>query len=179
MIADRAISAKNSPVAERALRQIFELENGNVEKFALAASLGQTLNPQLGAELWPLALKRAQPDKNNQMYGGGYQPSVGMWAFYHAALDPALSRVLIEREWNWRLPAAVKTKDAEYSQDKQLLGQLEMGMAAVDPARALEMREQDRAQVQKDGIIAADVDLAAALLASDVERARLGVDSRY
>lgn len=177
VIADRATKADQPAVAERALRLAMKSDSGNVEKFALTASLGERLSPKLGAELWPDALRRALPDKRND-YGGDYQPSVGSWAFYHARLDPAQSRVLVEREWMWRLPAAILNKDKEYSNDGRMLSQLEMGMAAVDPARALEMRAAARVALG-DKAGGADVALAAAIVADEKERARLGVDGRY
>lgn len=178
-IADRALDAKNNAAVQRAIREIFAQKNGNADEFARAASLAQEISPQLGAEFWPEALKRALPEKGNE-FDDDYRPSVGAWAFYHARLDAGQSRVLIEREWNWRLPAAVKTKDQEYSFDKQNLRMLEMGMAAVDPARALEMREESRAQLAKPGAATpAAVLLGAAILASDAQRARLNPNPRY
>ncbi len=175
VIADRAMRAGDNATAEKVLRQIAEMRSGNVEKFALVASLAQQLDPKLGAELWPGALKRTMPDKENDF--GGYRPSVAMWAFYHAGLDAGQSRVLLEREWDWRLPAAIKTRDEEYSSDGRILVQLAMGMAAIDPARALEMRDEARAKASKVGAVkSADVDVAAAILATPAQRARLGVD---
>ena len=176
VVADRAITAKAPDVAEKSLREAMKLREGNPRKFALAASLAQTLNSQLGAEFWPAALGRALPDQSNA--GDRYRPSVGYWAFYHAHLDPAQSRVLVEREWNWRLPAAIENKDKEYSNDAQMLGALEMGMAALDPARALEMRQAARAALG-DKAGGADVGLAAAIVADDAQRARLGLEGRY
>ena len=177
-IADRAVAAKDRETAEKVLGQIGELKLGNVEKFALAASLAQELDPQLAAPLWADALARTMPTGKDNFDLN--RASVGMWAFYHARLDAARSRVLIEREWNWRLPAAVKTKNEEYSSDGYILSQLEMGMAAVDPFRALEMRDEARAQTGKPGAPAtAEVGLAAAILATPKQRARFGADSRF
>ncbi len=180
VIADRAIAARDEATAKKALVQASELRNGNVEKFALAASLAQKLDAPFAAPLWASALKRAMPDKDDAFGSGSYQPSAAMWAFYHASLDAARSRVMLEREWIWRLPAAVKTKDEEYSFDVSRLSQLEIGMAAVDPARALELRDQARAQIAKpDEAATADVGLAAAILATPAQRARFGVDARF
>ena len=177
-IADRALKSRDNATAEKALRQIAAMRNVNSDKLALAASLAQQLDPKLGAELWADALKRVMPDKSNDF--GGYRPSVAMWAFYHASLDAAQSRVLLEREWHWRLPAAVKTKGEEYYIDALMLGQLAMGMAAVDPARALEMRDQARAQTAKaDAAPGTDLGLAAAILATPAQRARLNVGARF
>lgn len=177
LIADRAIQSKDGATAEKVLRQAMQMRSGNAEKFALAASLAQQLDPKLGAEMWADALKRTVPDKADDF--GGYRPSVGMWAFYHANLDAGQSRVLLEREWDWRLPAAVKTKDEEYSSDGYILSQLEIGMAAVDPARALEMRDEARAKAGKaDAATKGDIGLAAAILATPAQRARFGVDEQ-
>ena len=176
-IADGATTLGQKEVAERALRAAFKAQSGNVEKFALAASLAQRLDPKLGAEMWEDAYNRAVPTNKSEI--GNYRPSVGAWAMYHARLDPARSRVLIEREWNWRLPSAIKNKDAEYSNDGSQLSQLIMGMAAVDPARALEMREAAREAAKKDAATNTEVGLAAVILAGDEQRARLGVDARY
>ena len=179
-IADRAIAAKDEATAKKVLGQASELRSGNIEKFALAASLAQGLDPAFAAPLWASALARTMPDKDNDFGAGSYQPSVAMWAFYHAPLDAARSRVLIEREWNWRLPAAAKTRDQEYSSDVYLLNALEIAMSAVDPARALEMRDQARVQVSKpDAAANANVGLAAALLATPDQRARFGADSPF
>ena len=175
--ADGATTLGQKEVAERALRAAFKAQSGNVEKFALAASLAQRLDPKLGAELWEDAYNRAVPTNKSEM--SDYRPSVGAWAMYHARLDPARSRVLLEREWNWRLPSAIKNKDNEYSNDGFQLSALIMGMAAVDPARALEMREAARQTAKKDAAQNAEIGLAAVILSDDEQRARLGVDARY
>ena len=176
-IADRAIVAKDAATAEKALRQIMQMRNGNIENFALAASLAQGFDVKLGAELWADALKRALPDKDDEF--DPFRPSVGMWAFYHASLDAGQSRVLLEREWNWRLPAAAaKPKGEENALDRHWLSQLTMGMAAVDPVRALEMHDEARAKTSKaDATPAANIGLAAAILATPAERARMGLNS--
>ena len=177
-IADRAVAARSAPIAQRALHEVFQSDNLSDGDYALAASLAQQLDPQLGAELWAEARKRLVPDKDWQMRGDS-PASIGMWAFYHARLDAGLSRVLIEREWNWRLPAAVKEKDDKYSSAVQYLATLVLGMGAVDPARALQMREVANAQTGKNGAVKADLQLAAAILASDAQRARLGAEMGY
>ena len=178
VIADRAIAANDRETAEKSLGHIAAMKTGNIEKFALAASLAQQFDANLAAPLWADALQRTMPDKNNDF--DFYRPSVGMWAFYYANLDAARSRVLLEREWNWRLPAAIKTKDEQYSSDGYMLSQLEIGMAAVAPARALEMRDDARAKTGKpDAAATAAIGLAAAILATPQQRARFGVDARF
>ena len=174
-IADHAIAAKNAIAAEKALRQIFDLQIAGSDNLALAASLGQQLDPKLGAELWEKARKRTLPDKETAMFGYG-PDTIGDWAFYHAPLDGGLTRVLVEREWNWRLPLAVAEKGGQYGSEARNLRALELAMAAVDPARALQLREQARAQTGREE--GADAKLAAAILANDAQRARLSVGAR-
>ena len=153
-----------------------QLEIGNPENYALAASLAQEVSPQLGEELWAEALLRGAPTATRDP--GRFWPSVAMWAFYHARLDKAQSRVLLEREWNWRLPAAVQAgADKEIDEnDVASIADLVVAMGAVDPARALEMRAEATQKV-KSLAGKANVGLAAALLMNEQERARFGVDS--
>ena len=176
-LADRAIKAGDLATAEKLLRGAMKSRISNPEGFALSASLAQEVSPQLGAEMWAEALRKAMPSKSD--FGGGFVPSVGMWAFYHARLDAAQSRVLIEREWNWQLPAAAKVKKDDDGMDESPanLERLEMAMGAIDPARALEMRAEAAKIVNLPE--RANVGLAAALLASDAQRARFGVDGRF
>lgn len=177
-IADRAIEAGDLKTAEKLLRGAMQSRISNAEGFALAASLAQRVSPQFGAEMWADALRRAIPARPDSDYGRSYEPSVAMWAFYHARLDAAQSRALIEREWNWRLPAAVKINDTdEFGEEASFLRRLAMAMAAVDPARALELRAQFVKATGKPAD--ANFGLAATLLADEATRARLGVDDRY
>ena len=174
-IADSAIAANNTTVAERALRRISELRIGSGGNLALAASLSQQFDPKLGAEMWEEARKSTLPRKEMTMFGYG-PDTIGYWAFYHAPLDMGLSRVLVEREWSWRLPLAVAERSKEYRSETRNLSALELAMAAVDPARALQLRDQARAQTNRED--SADAKLAAAILATDAQRARLGVGAR-
>ncbi len=178
VVAERAIEANQPAVAEAALRVAMQLEIGNPENYALAASLAQEVSPQLGEELWADALRRAVPTEKREASRGTFWPSVAMWAFYHARLDKGQSRVLLEREWNWRLPAAVKAgQDKEIDEnDVASINALVMAMGAVDPARALEMRAE-AAQKVKSLAGKANVGLAAALLMNEAQRARFGLDS--
>ncbi len=174
-LADRSMRAGDLATAEKLLRGTMKSRISNAEGFALSASLAQSVSPQLANELWADAFRRAvpsQPDTNSS-----FETSVAMWAFYHARLDAAQSRVLIEREWNWQMAAFAKIADDDKLRDKAIeLRWLEMAMGAVDPARALQMR----AQADKlDKAPSANVGLAVALLSSDAQRARLGVDGRF
>ena len=178
VVADRATKAGQPAVAQAALRVAMQLKIGNPENYALAASLAQQVSPQLGAELWAEALEHAVPTEKRDASQGTFWPSAAMWAFYHARLDKAQSRVLLEREWNWRLPAAIKAgQDKEIDEnDVASIDALVMAMGAVDPARALEMRAQAQSKVASlKG--KANVGLAAALLMSDAQKIRFGLDS--
>ena len=178
VVADRAIEAGQPEVAAAALRVAMQLEIGNPENYALAASLAQQVSPQLGAELWADALRRAVPTEKRDASQGTFWPSVAMWAFYHARLDKGQSRVTLEREWNWRLPAAAKASaDKEIDEnDVASIDALVMAMGVVDPARALEMRIEAQKRV-KSLAGKANVGLAAALLMNEAERTRFGLDS--
>ena len=178
VVADHATKAGENVIAEAALRVAMRLEIGNPENYALAASLAQEVSPQLGTELWAEALERGAPTEKRDAAQGKFWPSVAMWAFYHARLDPAQSRVLLEREWNWRLPAAAKAgQDKEIDEnDVASIASLIMAMGAIDPARALEMRAEAQRKV-KSLAGRANVGLAAALLMSDADKVRFGLDS--
>ena len=177
-VADRALQIGDAKVAEAALRVAMQLNIGNPENYALAASLAQEVSPQLGTDLWAEAYLHAVPTEKRDASQGTFWPSVSMWAFYHARMDKGQSRVLIEREWNWRLPAAAKAgEDKEVDEnDVASIGDLIMAMGVVDPARALEMRAEAARKV-KSLANKANVGLAAALIANDAQRARFGLDS--
>ena len=176
-IADKAGRAGDAKVAEKALRDMMKARIGGGELIALAASLGAQSSPQLGEELFAAARARTLgTDKRRPSFA----PSIGMWAFYHAPTDPAQSRVLIEHEWNWRLPAAIKTKDESFSSDINDLYYLIKGMAAVDAARAAEMQAvADAIETKSYGKTVEQIDLAVIALATPAQRARFGVDARY
>ena len=173
IVAEGAIGSGDGATARRALEGAMNSDYLTTSAAALAASLGQEVGPDFGAPLWARALELARPAPQGDEL---YLTTVGMWAFYHARLDAGLSRVLLEREWRWRLPAAVKSKGDRSSNQLPALRQLEMAMGAVDPARALQMHAQADEQL---GETTANVGLAAALAMTDAQRARWGVDSRY
>ena len=176
-VADGA-GAANALIAEKALRDVMQARSGNIELFSMAASIGAQISPQLGEELFALALEKSLPDPARR--SSFRAPTIGTWAFYHAPYDAAHSRVLIEREWNWRLPAATKSKNDSFSSDVNALYELIKGMAAVDPARAAQMRElADAIETKSYGQKAGQFDLAVITLSTPAQRARMGVDSRY
>ena len=174
VIADRAIGQGDLQLAERTLRQV-QTESAKNRLYdettgPRIASLGQRISPQLGAELWVAA--QPQPiDADNPNIP---RPTGAWWAFYHAPFDAAQSRVKIEIEWSWRLPAAIEDQDDEYSYHRDALRHLTVAMVVIDPNRALEMR--DEAQKRAKLADAADLALGAALLATPAQRARFGIN---
>ena len=166
-----AQKAGNADIAEKALRDVMKARIGNVEYFAQAAPIGAQVSPQLGAELFAVAKDKALP-KNER--GGFSPPSIGAWAFYHAPYDAAQSRVLIEREWDWRLPAASQTKNDFTSNDYGALYELVHGMTAVDTARSAQMQTQvDALETKNYGKAMSQFDIAVAALATAQQRAKL------
>ena len=68
------------------------------------------------------------------------RPSIAAYAFYHSAIDPAESRLLIESEWAWR------TTRKSDSNRINVMRQLAQAMAAIDVERALELAREQPAQ---------------------------------
>ena len=164
-----AQKAGNADIAEKALRDVMKARIGNVEYFAQAASIGAQVSPQLGAELFAIAKDKALPKNERSSYR---EPSIGAWAFYHAPYDAAQSRVLIEREWDWRLPAAIVTKNDFSSGDMGALYELVHGMTAVDTRRAADMQAQvDAIETKNYGKAMSQFDIAVATLATAEQRA--------
>lgn len=173
-VGDGAQRAGNAEVAAQALREVMKARIGNVEYFAQAAAHGAQVSPQLGEELFAIAKDKPLPENERS---GFSPPSIGAWAFYHAPYDAALSRVLIEREWDWRLPVAIKTKNSFSSSDYGALYELVHGMTAVDTKRAGEMQAQvDAIETKNYGRAMSQFDIAVAALSTAEQRARLGVD---
>ena len=173
-VGDGAQKAGNAAIAEKALRDVMKARIGNVEFFAQAAAIGARVNAQLGDELFVIAKDKALPKDER---GGFGPPSIGAWAFYHAPYDAALSRELIEREWNWRLPAATKNNNDAFSSGFGALYELVHGMAAVDTKRAAEMQTQvDASETKNYGQAMSQFDIAVATLATAEQRERLGVN---
>ena len=84
---------------------------------------------------------------------------------------------MIEREWNWRLPAAIKTKNDTFSSDYSALPDLVKGMAAVDLERASEMQAAvDAIETKNYGRGMSQFSLALLQLATPAQRAGMGVD---
>ena len=176
-VAGGAQSAGDVKVAEKALRLVMNANVGNVEYFAQAAAIAALFDAKLGAEFFAIAREKALPKRAETSFS---PPSIGQWAFYHAPYDAAQSRVLIEREWDWRLPAALKTKNDSFSQDFNAIYDLVKGMAAVDGARAAEMQvAADAIQTKNYGREMSQFAIAIVALSSAAERAKLGLNSQY
>ncbi len=176
-VAGGAQTAGNAEVAENALRLVMEANIGNVEYFAQAAAIGALVRPQLGQEFFAIAKDKALPKRAETSFS---PPSIGEWAFYHAPYDAAQSRVLIEREWDWRLPAARKNKDDGGFSDYRSLYDLVKGMAAVDSGRAAEMQvAADAIEKKNYGREMSQFDIAIVALSTAAQRARLGLDAQY
>jgi len=93
-----------------------------------------------------------------------------------------LSRVLLEREWSWRLPtywaAETAKKDAnEYNYHEGKLDNLAWAMSAIDPQRALqwmeELPEKNRRRERTKALI------AVTLLATPQQRINFNRYSAY
>lgn len=126
---------------------------------ARIAAMAHAVDPKLGEELFAQALERLNR-KPNYADDDSRESAAG-YAFYHAAIDPAGSRLMIETEFARRQEAAAARAraakaakadapiaapaEAEPQEDWQLLQNLSLlarAMAAVDVERALEMVEQ-------------------------------------
>ncbi len=113
--------------------------SSNMARIAAMAALKDAA---LGEELFKQA--REQVSKpSHYSDDDDSRESYAAYAFYHAPLDPAESRLLIETEWARRTATAGKTNgkpnDGSDYMRIQRLAQLATAMAAVDPDRALEM----------------------------------------
>jgi hypothetical protein len=109
---------------------------------ARIAAMAALKDAALGEELFKQA--REQVSKpSHYSDDDDSRESYAAYAFYHAPLDPAESRLLIETEWARRTATAGKTNgkpnDGSDYMRIQRLAQLATAMAAVDPDRALEM----------------------------------------
>ena len=176
-VADGARRAGNAELAVQSLSELRKTRTGVVEYYAQAAAIGARLNPQLGAELFARARGKAFPPN----YPANVPPpSIGGWAFYHAPHDAAQSRVLVEREWNWRLPAARVNESEFFALDYFALYKLVGAMTVIDAERAAEMRTQMETIDSRNYITSmAQLDLVVAALATPRQREQLsavGVD---
>ena len=164
-VAQSAQKSSHVAVAERALREVGNLRGYGDENLAQAAAIGAQIRPDLGDELFAAARRVALPDASER--SGFSSPSIGKWAQYHAPFDAAQSRVLIEREWNWRLPAAIQNKDDLLSRNESYLAELVRAMSAIDIGRATEMQAAvDAAQIKSYGSKTSPFDLTIVALAT-------------
>jgi hypothetical protein len=134
-VANGARLRGDTKTATTALRQVFEFRIGNTEPFALAAWYGAQIDPALGQELF--ARERSKLAEKSIF---GSRASVGDLAYYIARLDPAQSRILVEREWQWRTPSFGKKND--FGDIDRAPTKLVRAMLVIDPTRAVEMIAQ-------------------------------------
>jgi hypothetical protein len=123
--------------ATKSLRQVFEFKIANTEPFALAAWYGAQIDPALGEELYAKAWARI--DGRPRIIS---EFSIGDLAYYWARLDPAQSRVLVEREWSIRAASFGQTTDELGGLYNRAPTKLVRAMLVIDPARAVEMAIQ-------------------------------------
>jgi hypothetical protein len=135
-VANGARLRGDKAVATQALRQVFEIGVGNTEPYALGAWYGAQIDPQLGQELFEEARQRL---KSNAEIGP--RKSIGDVALYLARFDPALARLLVEREWSDRIPSLGKSTDYFGFSDLAPTN-LVRAMLVIDPARGAEMAAQ-------------------------------------
>ncbi len=138
-VAQRASRSGQNEVAAAALREVSGSRLNSADHGAQAGAIAISFDPKLGAQLFQTALRQAAPNDQNIRY----QPSIATWAYENAPFDPALSRVLLEREWSWRLPAyraaeAAKKDANEYNYHEGALDNLAWAMSIFNPERALE-----------------------------------------
>ncbi|RYX82152.1 hypothetical protein EON83_20760 [bacterium] len=93
------------------------------------AALVWERDPKLGAELFAVARQKAEDEANGDMH---WRNAWAPFAFYYARVNPAQSRLILEREWS---------KSLRERADADQLTALVAAMAAVDAHRALEMAQ--------------------------------------
>lgn len=92
----------------------------------VAAMVWQT-DPKLGAQLFAIAQRKAEEEMKSELHG---RNSWIPFAFYFARADPAMSRLILEREW---------ARGLEAKGDADDLASMAVAMAPVDAKRADEM----------------------------------------
>jgi GNAT superfamily N-acetyltransferase len=117
---------QDEPAADQLFREAEAAAKGFGWK-ARVAAMAYDVNPRLGEELFTAARIAAKPGV------GEMDESVAEFAFQYARIDPAESRLLIEREYASKL--AQGQKIGGYFE----LVPLVLAMTAVDVERALEM----------------------------------------
>lgn len=141
-IANAARLQGDKTIATSALRQVAALDGDGTKSNALAVWYGFQIDAALGQEL--LALERT---RLKSKYAFGDRFGIGDLAFYLGRIDPAQSRLLIEREWSARAAKWGKI-GASFGVPWIQPARLVRAMMVIDPARALEMA----AQLQPTGI---------------------------
>ncbi|MBW3637579.1 MAG: carboxypeptidase regulatory-like domain-containing protein, partial [Armatimonadetes bacterium] len=138
-VANGARLRGDKATAIAALRQVFKFNIGNTEPFALAAWYGAQIDPALGEELFAKARARVEKKSSNLHVSYG----IGDVAYYLARIDPAQSRVLVEREWSRLTPSfSQKTDQFGDANPNSAATKLVRAMLVIDPARGAEMATQ-------------------------------------
>ena len=135
-VANGARESGDKATATAALRRAVAIESDASGPYALAAWYASQVDPALGAEFFDAEQKRLQ-----KQYTLGDRFGVGDLAFYLARLDPARSRLLVEREWSARAAKWGKNR-ASFGIPVYQLTRLVRAMLVIDPARAEEMAAQ-------------------------------------
>lgn len=144
-VANAARLCGDKTVVATAVRQVFDIGVGNAEPYALAAWYGVEVDPALGADLFARA--RAKVEARGV---GSPDAGIGSLAYYFGRRDPALCRLLIEREWAERmntLSSGDKTGES-FDNPSAEPTKLVRAMLVIDPARGAEMATQLEAAEQ-------------------------------
>ncbi len=149
--------------AVAALREAAKGTSYNADEAARVAWLAGRSDAELGRELKQKLIEGAQkPDEDFEWRGG---VSVAPYVFYFGNEDAAAGRLLLEAEWEKRQAAPKTTARGDEYQITAAKTRLARAMAALDPARALEMAQslgregqssRVRAQILTDALLPAD-----------------------
>jgi hypothetical protein len=139
-----------APIFREAMQAVQAGEWNSGQTMARIAAMAALKDIGLGEELFKQA--REQVSKPSPYSDDDSRESYAAYAFYHAPLDPAESRLLIETEWARRSApvVGVKPNDGSDYMRTQRLMQLATAMVAVDPDRALEMLKSPLGSTDSD-----------------------------
>jgi len=129
--------------AAATFREAMEAAQQGGDGAALIAAMAGNHDPALGEEFFHRERRRAL-GRVAQIETANYSPLFAPYAYYHAAFDPADSRLLLEAEWRLRQAAFERAKKNGNTNNVNALAAQQMGvianaMMAVDIERALEM----------------------------------------
>jgi protocatechuate 3,4-dioxygenase beta subunit len=104
----------------------------------MGANLALGFDKNLAAELFAQEYKQIM-DRDSG-YSDDYRPTIAGYAYFHASLDPAQSRLLLENEWAWR--NRERPDKTQQGNDEYYKQSLVSAMGVLDLPRALEMLGQ-------------------------------------